>query len=472
MRFTTLLSSAILISLPAVAHSQSDVDFKTTNQRAIDEFNLGVRNAEYNSSDEASNHFAAALRADPGFGLARVFWALFAQLPPVRLEAEITRGIADAAHGTDNELILALAVHEFSLNRPNVGAALFRAASELRPSDRYAGLLAMSGLSGNDALAAHRDFAARHPEYALTYNSLAFDLWFAGDRAGALAAAKKQIEFDSAASNPHDSYAHLSQWNGDFDAAKIHYRTAVKLPSPYVGSYGGLAEVAALQGNYAEARGYLDKAIGASYTSYERLDYMQQVAGTYALQGGHVDALARQLEAIAAAAKSDGRMNVVAEAYGQIAASRAAEGKADVAHKYIETSMRGAPSDAWWQHYYAAVAHAQLKHWTPAANEISALKSMQSRHVKVSADHLAAAEGYLLTQQGKPNEALKALMSADTTSYIVMNRIAEAHAALGHRAEAMAWNKRIADNYNVGLADFPGVNARRRAREEMAIARP
>ena len=236
-------------------------------------------------------------------------------------------------------------------------------------------------------------------------------------------------------------------------------------------SYGGLAEVAALQGNYDEARSYLNKAIGASYTPYERLGYMQQVAGTYALQGGHADALAKQLEAIAAAAKADDRMDVVAEAYGQLAASQAAAGKVDLAHKYIEISMSGAPADAWWQHYYAAVAHAQLKHWTPAGNEISALKSMQSRHVNVSANHLAAAEGFLLTQLGKPDEALKALMSADTTSYIVMNRIAEAHAALGDGAEAMKWNKRIADDYNVGLADFPAVNARRRARE-MATAKP
>ena len=120
MRFTALLAAAILTSLSTAAHSQSDVDFKTTNRRAIDEFNLGVKNSQYNSSDEASNHFAAALKADPGFGLARVFWAWYAQLPSARREAEISRGVADAAHGTDNELILALAVHEYALDRPNV----------------------------------------------------------------------------------------------------------------------------------------------------------------------------------------------------------------------------------------------------------------------------------------------------------------------------------------------------------------
>jgi ferric-dicitrate binding protein FerR (iron transport regulator) len=75
----------------------------------------------------------------------------------------------------------------------------------------------------------------------------------------------------------------------------------------------------------------------------------------------------------------------------------------------------------------------------------------------------------LLTQQGKPADALKVLMTGDTTNFIVMNRIAEAHAALGHAAEATAWNKRILDNYNVPLADFTAANARRRAREEIGI---
>jgi len=46
----------------------------------------------------------------------------------------------------------------------------------------------------------------------------------------------------------------------------------------------------------------------------------------------------------------------------------------------------------------------------------------------------------------------------------VMNRIAEVHAALGHASDAAAWNTRVTSNYAINLADYPGVNARRRAR--------
>ena len=45
-----------------------------------------------------------------------------------------------------------------------------------------------------------------------------------------------------------------------------------------------------------------------------------------------------------------------------------------------------------------------------------------------------------------------------------MNRIAEAHAALGHTAEANAWYGKVNSNYALALSDFPSVNARRRAR--------
>jgi tetratricopeptide (TPR) repeat protein len=471
VRLASLLAAAISITLPAAALSQSDVEFKTTNQRAISEFKLAINNAQYNSADEASSHLAAALRADPNFGLARVFWALYAALPPTQRDSEMKRGLADAAHGSDNELILGLAAREAVLGHINVASALFRAVSLLRPSDRMAELLSTLDLTGNEALVAHRALISRHPEYAFGYNTLAFDLWFTGDHAGALAAARKQIEFDSTVSNPHDSYAHLLQWNGEFEPAKTQYLQAVKSRNPYVASYGGLAEIAALHGQYDQARSYLDQAIAASYTPAEKLGYMKQVAGTYALEGVHTDLLIKQLEQIAAAAKEQGRMDLAAETYGQLAAMHSGAGHTEIAHKLIATSTSVAPSDAWWHHYYASVAHAQMKHWGPAQAEVAALRSMQAAHANVSADQIAAAEGFLLTEQGKPDQALKVLMTADTaTSFIVINRIAEAHGALGHGAEAAAWNKRITDNYNLSLADFPGVNARRRAREEAAAA--
>ena len=59
-------------------------------------------------------------------------------------------------------------------------------------------------------------------------------------------------------------------------------------------------------------------------------------------------------------------------------------------------------------------------------------------------------------------------MKGDTTSVLIMNRVAEAHAALGHPAEAAAWNNRVNTNYALNLQDFTNVNSRRRAKTETA----
>ncbi|MFL5639680.1 MAG: hypothetical protein ACJ78M_09905 [Gemmatimonadaceae bacterium] len=467
-----LIVAATVINVPVAAYSQSDVDFKTTNQRAISEFKVGVRDFQYNSPEGAAGHFAAALRADPNFGLARVYWAFFGQLPDSKRDAEIDRGVADAAaRGTENELILALVFREIVAGRYKVAAALSRAAATLRPGDRLAEFASTFDLGGSEALAAHRELAARHPEYAATYNSLAGDLWGTGDSTGALAAAKKQIELEPNASNAHDTYAHFLKLSGDFEAAKAHYVQAVKLPSPYPRSYTGLAQIAALHGNYDEARSYLNQAITASYTPFEKLGYMRQIAGTYALQTGQVDAVVKQLESVASAAKAEGRNDLAAEVYGQIAATEASRGNVEAAHRYVGMAKAIATKDAWWPHYYASAAHSSLKHWGPATSELSALQSMAASHPDMSPDLIAIAKGLILTRQGNPTEALKVFMTADTTNFVVMNRIAEAHTALGHSAEAATWNKRILDNYNISLEDLREANARRRAREEIAAAR-
>jgi len=114
--------------------------------------------------------------------------------------------------------------------------------------------------------------------------------------------------------------------------------------------------------------------------------------------------------------------------------------------------------------YFATMAHALMKHWGPANQELATLKQKTTDNPGIRRTLVAAAEGNLATQQGHPADALKILMAGDTTDISVMNRIAEAHAALGHPAEANTWYGRISNNFALNLADFPAVNARRRTR--------
>jgi tetratricopeptide (TPR) repeat protein len=466
-RFTSLVVvGAILFALPLTVRSQTDTALKvsSSNARAVAEFRAGVSDLQNISFESAASHFKAAIDADPNFGLARVLYAsTTGELTPAQVTAEVNRGVDDAkSHGTTNELTLALAYREAALNHAEPMKVFFRTASQLMPSDRLAAFMAAGGIFAT-TLPDMQEFVKRYPDYPVGYNSLAYLSWFGGDRAGALAAAKRQVELNPNAPNPHDTYAEVLQWNGNFAEATAHYKQAASLSPRFPEAYAGLAEVAALQGQYDQARAYLNQAIANAWTPSQKLSYMRQIAGTYALEGSAAS-LATQLDAVANEAKAQKNLQTAAIAYAQLAATQANAGNTSAAHQSLAMARAASPDVPWAVYFYGAMSHAMLKHWGPAGHELALLKEKAAADASVSADMVAAADGFQLTQQGKPADALRVLMAADTTNPLVMNRIAEAHAALGHTAEAATWNARVTSNYALNLADYPSVNARRRAR--------
>ena len=227
---------------------------------AAAEFRAGMSDFQNLSLDAAGSHFKAAIDADPSFGLARVLYAnSTTALNGDQFTIEMNRGAADAARATDKERLPCRRLPRSSTRPPDSANALFRTASQLMPADE---LLAWGAAGAFGApLATTRDFVTRHPNYAPGYNTLAYQAWAAGDRTGALAAAKRQVELLPTAPNPHDSYAEILQWNGNFADAAAHYKQATTLSPKFPEAYAGLAEVAALQGQYDQARTYLNQAI-------------------------------------------------------------------------------------------------------------------------------------------------------------------------------------------------------------------
>ena len=459
--FVAVLSA---VSLPARSQTDTTLKLSTTNPAAVAEFRAGVNDYQNLSFESASAHFKAAITADPRFGLARVLYAgTTFGLDSAQLDKELSRGVADAAHASNKELILASGYREAVLGNSDAANALFRAAMQLMPNDRLVAFAATGGVFSAN-LPAARDLVARYPDYPLGYNSLAYLSWNAGDRAGALAAAKRQVELNPMAPNPHDTYAELLQWTGDLSNAADQYKQASMLTPKFPEAYAGLAEVASLQGQYDQARSYLNQAIANAWNPQQKLGYMRQVIGTYVLQGASADILTKQFDATIAEAKAEKDARTVAILYSQLATVQANSGNANAAHESIARAKAAGADVPWNVHYYAAMAHGLMKHWSPAGQELATLKDQAARDESVSRNFLAALEGYQLTQQGKPADALPILMAADTTNLLVMSRIAEAHAALGHAAEAAAWNNRVNANYALNLQDFTNVNSRRRAR--------
>jgi tetratricopeptide (TPR) repeat protein len=464
-RSTRILAAVAILFVPLAAQSQVDASLKlsTTSTAAATEFRAGMNDYQNLSVESAASHFKAAIDADPNFGLARVLYANTAPLTATAQNTELNRGVADAARVGGNELVLATAYHEAALGHNDAANALFRAASQLMPADP---LIAVGAIGAFGApLATTREFVNQHPTYAPAYNTLAYQAWNAGDRTAALAAAKRQVELLPSAPNPHDSYAEILQWNGNFADAAAHYKQATTLSPKFPEAYAGLAEVAALQGQYDQARTYLNQAIANSWSPQQKLGYMRQIVGTYVLQGAPASTITQQLEAAIAEAKAQGDARSTAVLYSQLATVQGNAGNVTAAHQSLAMAQAASPTLPWNAHYFAGMAHALMKHWSPAAQELATLKAQAAAEPgSVSPAALAALEGYELTQQGKPADALVILMKADTTNVLVANRIAEAHAALGHPAEAAAWNKRVNANFALNLADFTNVNSRRRAR--------
>ena len=182
------------------------------------------------------------------------------------------------------------------------------------------------------------------------------------------------------------------------------------------------------------------------------------------MEGTSPEGLLKALDAAATAAKQAGDMSQTATIYSQLAATQAALGNGDVAHQTIQVANGLGGTVPWNVHYFDAMAHGQLKHWAPAEDELAKLKATKG----APPSRVAALTGYLLTQQGKPADALTILMASDTTDLIVMNNIAAAHAALGHAQEAAKWWTRINTNNQLSLQDYTNVNSRRRARLALA----
>ncbi|HEY0527677.1 MAG TPA: hypothetical protein VGD02_02520 [Gemmatimonadaceae bacterium] len=468
-RITRLIAPAAILLLPFAAQSQSDPMFKpsTTNAAAAAHFRAGVSDLQNVSFESATSHFKMAVDADPGFGLARVLYASTAALTPAQQRTELDRGVADAMRANANEGALAAAYRAGALNQTDSATALFRTAASLMPNDV---LLEWQSAGGfGQPIASSRSFIAKHPDYPLGYNTIAYQDWTAGDRAGALAAAKRQVELLPNAPNPHDTYAELLQWNGDFAGAAKHYREAVNTPPKFPEGYAGLAEVAALQRNYSEARKNLRDAIDNAWNPAQKLNYMRQIIGTHILDSSPTAMTIKAIDAAITEAKAQANYAATATLLTQRATVLAAAGDADAAHASLASAAQVSGASPWTARYFTVITHALLKHWAPVDEGLAAIKAMPATDANaMPAPWLAALEGNILTLKGRPADALVILNAADTSNVLVANRIAEAHAALGHRAEAAAWNQRVASNYRLNLADFTDVNSRRRARLELA----
>lgn len=472
--FVPALCIAALIAVPSAADAQSSFTMTWSSQvpAAVSEFKAGWIDAENVFNPSAAEHFKKASDHDPSFGIARVMSASFSpSLSAADQTTEMNRGVADAAKAGTAELLLAMAFRASGEGRFPEARALLGAASQLLPDDRYLAFNAATiGVNvGSDAAEASRKLVARFPDYSGGYNTLAYNLWQVDDHAGALRAAKRQIELAPRNPNAYDSYAEILAWSGNLSEAEKQYQQAVTVESRFTEGYAGVAEVQALQGRGAAARETLARAAAAAWSPTERILRKREIAGTYILEGNYRAAI-DQLKAAEADAKASQITGPLAIIYSHIGLLESRLGNAAAAHAALAQRASVTPSGGGLgQHLFAVYTHANLGHWDAAKTSLAAARALPDASNPNAPANIAVAEGYLALKEGRADDAMAALAKANPNDVVAAVWLGQAHLAAGHGAMATPLQERFANNRQVSLTDINWLTAKSPPRGGRAI---
>jgi tetratricopeptide (TPR) repeat protein len=442
----------------AVKTSATHPEFTSASAEARQALSKGLEDFAYIFTARAASQFAGALAADSTFGLARVFYAAVAPgLDQARREAEATRGLVDAAtRGSVAELLLAAAGREAVANRPTA-AQLFRVLADMYPEEPLFATWAASNPGGAQTAAAtadaFRDVTRRFPNYGPAYNTLAYALIATGDTAGALAAAKRQVELAPDQPNAQDTYAEILQWNGRLDEAASAYGEATRVAPTFSEAYVGLAEVRQLQRRNADARAALADALRNAQSIDDSLRYMLYGAEASVFDND-MPAAVRQLSAVAQLAEQRQLTDRAALAHANLAVVAAlTNDRPGIIRHAADVVRLGKPDNP------------QLGR-TIVAAYIAAGMTDTLRAIVARVDTAPIARAYVALTEGRTGDALTSLALADSTAPLVQELSAEVHAKMKHADVARAARQRLLDRRDqvyFNTADLRAAVALRRA---------
>lgn len=248
----------------------------------------------------ARRHFEQALAADATMPLARAGVAMtqVGLTPAQRIEG-IEQAIADGRRASAAELALMLSWRELVAGRTAAAGALVAAAHELAPGEPSIAFehAIRSTVPGPTRIAALRSVIERFPTYGPAHNILAYQLYEAGDKPGALRHVREYMRHSPDHPNALDSYGEIMVWEGQLDEAERAYRRAFEVDPTFTEARNGLAEVFLARGRgddaralFAEARAEASDAAGRRSVDYGIV--------TSLLFEGDVRAAERELERI------------------------------------------------------------------------------------------------------------------------------------------------------------------------------
>lgn len=354
---------------PAVAR----LELTSSSETAKREFRLMLSEIFNLRPAKARQHGLNAIAADPGFGLPRIQLARAAVSPELSAAArveEASKGLALMSSASAPELLLGIYSREVIAGRTASALPILRAAAQMAPGDpdlEYMLLVAeRPGLSAPEVGARNRVFIAKYPDFAGIYNGHAYTLQSSGDPAGALAAARRQVELLPDHANAHDTWADILLLQGQIDEAYRHTEASLKLDSTYSNAHTKQGTIALMRGQYAPARASFKRAADVAGTAPARVQARYWTAASYLYQQDVASSLRELTAAENEASTANGPAAQRALPHLWMAVIEAMRGDKNTVQGHLANAAQIDPAGVLAQASYATMAHVAMGNATAA----------------------------------------------------------------------------------------------------------
>jgi tetratricopeptide (TPR) repeat protein len=283
------------------------LELSSTSQAAQTSFRAAMFHAQNVDPVAARADIAAAVKADPKFGLARAYAAFLSVGTAAEREGRVVEAMAHMGTAAVPELLLAMYWREVAAGRGDAAVPVLRTLTELIPGDAdVAYVLAGTadvGKSAKEQAENTRRFLGKYPQHAAGHNVLAYSAWEAGDPSAALAAVREYERLAPNQVNPHDSYADMLLLMRQPAEALPHVQRELEIEPGNEAGQAKLGTIHLMLGDIAVARTDFAKGLAAATTPGSRYMFMhwQAVADVYARDGRSA---LRQLTLIGTTAKA------------------------------------------------------------------------------------------------------------------------------------------------------------------------
>ncbi|MFQ6114354.1 MAG: tetratricopeptide repeat protein, partial [bacterium] len=292
----------------SMANPQKEMTITTKSDEARKIFLDGRQMFENIRFNESRDYFSQAIKEDPDFAFAHLYYAFTAPSAMV-FQKHLQKAVALKSEVSEGERLMIEAVQAGTKNNPLKAMELWQQLVQKFPKDKRVHYFLGANYYGRDeddkAIAEFSKVIKIDKDFAPVYNLLGYTYREKEDYEKSEEAFKNYIDLLPDEANPHDSLADLYTKMGKHEDAIKHYKKAIALNPKFAFSQRKIGTNMMFMGKYDEARDAFRKAMEMEVTPAGKITSKGMIGFSYLYQDNHQEALANADEAIKMAAKAD-----------------------------------------------------------------------------------------------------------------------------------------------------------------------